>query len=291
MTGDGVNDILARKTADCSVAMANGSSAARNAAHRVLLDSNFASRPAAVGEGRRAVNNVQRSSALYLRKTRFTIIFTIVVLFTYVNNGHGIDYPFTTKNRLILESVCIGLSSLFLALQKNESVITGHFIRSTLQRAIPAAILMVVVLGLNYILAYSSNFLELEWYSNGIRTSTSQFRFTTFNVVSLAIVGLSMSFNCFSPMVPLKEHWYRGLRFFIVFVVFNFAVFVLPFIPTGDSNRAVSLIGIDFRYRSKTRWLRLGIYAAGSISWIKALRYVFNFNFKEKKSAPEKQDK
>lgn len=290
-TGDGVNDILARKTADCSVAMANGSSAARNAAHRVLLDSNFASRPAAVGEGRRAVNNVQRSSALYLRKTRFTIIFTIVVLFTYVNNGHGIDYPFTTKNRLILESVCIGLSSLFLALQKNESVITGHFTRNTLQRAIPAAILMVVVLSLNYILAYSSNFLELEWNTNGIRTSNSQFRFTTFNVVSLAIVGLSMSFNCFSPMVPLKEHWYRGLRFFIVFVVFNFAVFVLPFIPTGDSNRAVSLIGIDFRYRSKTRWLRLGIYGAGSISWIKALRYVFNFNFKEKKSVPEKKDK
>lgn len=273
-TGDGVNDILARKTADCSVAMANGSSAARNAAHRVLLDSNFASRPAAVGEGRRAVNNVQRSSALYLRKTRFTIIFTIIVLFTYVNNGHGIDYPFTTKNRLILESVCIGLSSIFLALQKNESVITGHFTRNTLQRAIPASILRVLVLSLNYILAYAGNFLELEW-NNSAFTSSSQLSFTTFNVLSLAIVGLSMSFNCFSPMVPLKEHWYRVLRFAIVFVVFNFAVFVLPFIPTGNSNRARSLIGIDFRTRTKTRWLLLGIYAAGSISWIRSLRYLF----------------
>lgn len=275
-TGDGVNDILARKTADCSVAMANGSSAARNAAHRVLLDSNFASMPSAVGEGRRAVNNVQRSSSLYLRKTRFTIIFTIVVLCTYLNGGKGIDYPFTTKNRLILESVCIGLSSIFLALQKNESVITGHFIRNTLQRAIPAALLRAVILGLNYIFAYSNNFLELSWTEAGQLTTISQDQFTTFNVLSLAVVGISMSFNCFVPRLPLKQHWYRLLRFTIVFLVFNFAVFVLPFIPIGDTNRSKSLIGIDFRERTKTRWLLLGIYAAGSISWIKTLTTLFH---------------
>ncbi len=256
--------------------MANGSSAARNAAHRVLLDSNFASMPSAVGEGRRAVNNVQRSSSLYLRKTRFTIIFTIVVLCTYLNGGKGIDYPFTTKNRLILESVCIGLSSIFLALQKNESVITGHFIRNTLQRAIPAALLRAVILGLNYIFAYSNNFLELSWTEAGQLTTISQEQFTTFNVLSLAVVGISMSFNCFVPRLPLKQHWYRLLRFTIVFLVFNFAVFVLPFIPVSSTNRSKSLIGIDFRERTKTRWLLLGIYAAGSISWIKTLTTLFH---------------
>ena len=273
MTGDGVNDILAMKTADCSVAMANGSSAARNVAHLVLLDSNFASMPLAVQEGRRCINNVQRSSALYLMKTIFTVVFTIVVLLTFLNGGNGIAYPFSSNNLLIMESVCIGLTSIFLALQKNDQPISGHFLKNTFLRAVPAAVCLIVAISINYILRYSGNFLELTGTTGEIEQA-----FTTFNSITMTIISLAMAYICFMPLTPIRKHWYRAMMFLTTFVLTMFAIFVLPFIPTftGEgSNLSSSFIGIDFRQMNKIMWMTIIIYAASSSSALMALMNFF----------------
>ncbi|MDY5322347.1 MAG: HAD-IC family P-type ATPase [Candidatus Enterosoma sp.] len=273
MTGDGVNDILAMKTSDCSIAMANGASAARNVAHLVLLDSNFASMPLAVQEGRRCINNVQRSSALYLMKTIFTIVFTIIVLFTFVNGGKGIDYPFQTNNLLIMESVCIGLTSIFLALQKNDQPITGHFLRNTFKRAIPAAICLIGAMSINYILKYSGNFLELSE-----DPFVAKEQFTTFCSLTMTVVSLAMAYNCFLPITPLRKNWYRAVMFSVIFIIAVFAVFVFPFIPTfdGGSNMSQALFGINFLNLNKTMSLILIIYGSASSAILGALIHIFS---------------
>lgn len=138
MTGDGVNDILALKEADCSVAIAAGSDAARSVSHLVLLDSNFSSMPSVVAEGRRVVNNIQKSSSLFLMKTLFTIIVSILVLIL------GKSYPFSPVQFMTLEVFVIGLPSFFLALQPNHNIIKGRFIANLLRNALPAGLLMVL---------------------------------------------------------------------------------------------------------------------------------------------------
>lgn len=126
MTGDGVNDIIAMKTSDCSIAMASGADAAKNVANLVLLDSNFASMPKVVEEGRRVINNIQRSSSMFLMKTLFTIFLTLFVIFSNIF-GSKMSYPFTPKHLMIMETFCIGIPSAILALQPNKSQIKGHF--------------------------------------------------------------------------------------------------------------------------------------------------------------------
>ncbi len=266
MTGDGVNDILAMKTADCSVAMANGSSAARNVAHLVLLDSNFASMPLAVQEGRRCINNVQRSSALYLMKTIFTIVFTIIVLLSFANGGHGMEYPFTSNNLFIMESVCIGLTSVFLALQKDDQPITGHFLKNTFMRAIPAAICLILAISINYILRYS-NFLEIS----------SEEAFTTFNSITMTVISLAMAYICFLPISPVRKHWYRALMFSTTFALCLLGVFVLPYIPVFGSsgNLSKAFLGIDFREMNKIMWLIIVIYGTSSSTALMALMKLF----------------
>ncbi len=145
MTGDGVNDILALKEADCSIAMASGSEAARNVSNIVMLDSNFSSMPAVVAEGRRVVNNISKSSALFLMKTFFTLFVTLFCLIT--KNL----YPFTTNMLLPLEALVIGVPSFFLALQPNNKPIHGTFMSKLIITALPAAITITV----NILLCYA----------------------------------------------------------------------------------------------------------------------------------------
>lgn len=138
MTGDGVNDILALKEADCAITVASGSSAARNVSHLVLMDSNFSSMPKVVHEGRRVINNIQHSASLYLMKTVFTMLLSILTL--VIPNK---SYPFTPSMMLILEILIIGLPSFFLSLQANDNRVEGKFINFVISRALPGAILMV----------------------------------------------------------------------------------------------------------------------------------------------------
>lgn len=138
MTGDGVNDILAMKEADCSVTVASGSGVARSLAHLVLLDNNFNSLPAVVGEGRRVVNNIQRSASLYLMKTFFTFVFALISVFSFSK------YPYTTGMMLMLEFLIIGLPSVALSVQPNSERIKGKFITYVLSHAVPGAIVLVL---------------------------------------------------------------------------------------------------------------------------------------------------
>lgn len=136
MTGDGVNDTLALKEANCSIAMADGSEVARNISHLVLMESNFSALPAIVKEGRQIVNNVQHSSVLYLMKTLFTILLCTMTLVL------GISYPFTPKQLLLTETFVIGIPSFILTFQPNSELIRGNFIPQVLKKSIPCAILM-----------------------------------------------------------------------------------------------------------------------------------------------------
>ena len=138
MTGDGVNDTLALKEADCSIAMADGSEVARNISDLVLMDSKFSSLPAVVKEGRQVINNIQSSSALYLMKTLFTILLSLITLVTLT------AYPFSPKQLFLLELFVIGLPSVILALQPNDSLIKGNFIPQVLKKAVPKGLLMLL---------------------------------------------------------------------------------------------------------------------------------------------------
>lgn len=149
MTGDGVNDILALKESDCSIAMASGSEAARNVANIVMLDSNFSSMPNIIAEGRRVVNNISKSSSLFLMKTFFTIFMTIFCLILKEEY-----FLANTNQTLLLEALVIGIPSFFLALQPNNTPIKGTFMAKLVLTSLPAAltlfinIIMVYVLGL-----------------------------------------------------------------------------------------------------------------------------------------------
>lgn len=141
MTGDGVNDVLALKEADCSIAMAAGSDAARNVAQLVLLDSNFASMPRIVAEGRRSINNLQRSAALYLVKTIYMTLLTVLFLFVG-------SYPFEPSNITLVGVATIGIPSLLLAIERNRDRVKGHFLQNAIGKALPGALSIVISVGL-----------------------------------------------------------------------------------------------------------------------------------------------
>lgn len=142
MTGDGVNDVLALKEADCSVAMAAGSEAARNVSQLVLINNDFSSMPKVVAEGRRTINNIQRSASLFLIKTIYSMV--LAVLFIFISSA----YPFQPIQLSFLGALTIGLPSFVLALQPNHDRIKGNFFANIISRAIPGAftIIMNIVL-------------------------------------------------------------------------------------------------------------------------------------------------
>ena len=137
MTGDGVNDVLALKEADCSVAMNSGSDAARSVSQLVLLDSNFASMPKVVAEGRRSINNIQRSSSLFLCKTVYATLLAIIFLFL------PFSYPFEPIQLTLVSMVTIGIPSFILALEPNNEKINGKIIVNVLKRSLPTALTIV----------------------------------------------------------------------------------------------------------------------------------------------------
>lgn len=137
MTGDGVNDVMALKEADCSIAMESGSDAARNVSQLVLLDSNFAHMPAIVAEGRKTINNIQRSAALYIYKTIYATILAVLFMFL------PFSYPFEPIQLTLISSLGIGLPSLILALEPNVNRVKGTFLGNVLRMAIPGGLLAV----------------------------------------------------------------------------------------------------------------------------------------------------
>lgn len=134
MTGDGVNDILAMKEADCAVSVASGSDAARNVSNLVLQDNNFGSMPRIVNEGRRVINNIKDSASLYIMKTLLTLTLALVCIVT------GSAYFFTTNNMLMFEIFISAIPSFILSLQPNTNRVKGKFIPFVVSRALPGAL-------------------------------------------------------------------------------------------------------------------------------------------------------
>ena len=140
MTGDGVNDVLALKDADCGIAMASGAQAACQVAQVVLLDSDFSAMPKVVEEGRRVINNIQRSASLYLVKNIMSFFLALITLFA------GFPYPFVPIQLTLISALTIGIPSFVLALEPNHELVHGKFMQNVLRRALPGGITNIVLL-------------------------------------------------------------------------------------------------------------------------------------------------
>ena len=139
MTGDGVNDVLAMKEADCGIAMASGAQAASQIAQLVLLDSDFSAMPSIVGEGRRVINNIQRAATLFLVKNIFSLALSIITLFT------NWPYPIVPLHLSMISALTIGVPSFFLAMEPNYERVTGRFLPGVLRRAFPGGLTNIFV--------------------------------------------------------------------------------------------------------------------------------------------------
>ncbi len=156
MTGDGVNDVLALKEADCSVAMASGAEAAKNVSQLVLLDSNFASMPHVVVEGRRAINNLQLSGSLFLVKTIYSMLLTFILLIWRK------PYPVVSIQLTLISALAVGIPAFFLALEPNKNRVQGRFISNILRKAAPGGLAIVVtVCSLIFLMGYLGNKLAI----------------------------------------------------------------------------------------------------------------------------------
>lgn len=180
MTGDGVNDVLALKDADCSVAMAAGSDAAIQAAQVVLLESDFSRMTEVVQEGRQVVNNIQRSASLFLIKNIFSLllaIFSLVFMYTY---------PLSPSQVSLISIFTIGFPAFFLALETNRTLIKGHFLTNALLKALPAAITDFIVVA------------SLVIFGNQFGVSEAEV--STASTLLLAVVGFMILFKINYPM-------------------------------------------------------------------------------------------
>ncbi len=139
MTGDGVNDVLAMKEADCSIAMASGAQTASQVGQLVLLKSDFSAMPGIVGEGRRVINNIQRAATLFLVKNIFSFGLAIISMFT------NWPYPIVPLHLSVISALTIGVPSFFLAMEPNYERIRGHFLRGVLRRAFPGGLTNIFV--------------------------------------------------------------------------------------------------------------------------------------------------
>ncbi len=183
MTGDGVNDVLALKEADCSVAMAAGSDAARNVAEIVLVDNDFASMPAVVAEGRRSINNLQRSAALFLTKTLFSMgLAALCIAFP--------PYPFEPIQMTLINFFCIGAPGFVLGLEPNNARVKGSFLNNVLKRALPASVAVILAAALDILCAHLFGLDQLT--------------LSTMCLVTSCAASVSLIWRISQPMNPLR---------------------------------------------------------------------------------------
>ncbi|MBQ6321817.1 MAG: HAD-IC family P-type ATPase, partial [Lachnospiraceae bacterium] len=185
MTGDGVNDVLAMKEADCSIAMASGSDAAAHAAQMVLVESDFARLPSVVDEGRRVVNNIERTASLFLVKNIFSFLLSVFSIVFMMN------YPLEPSQVSLISMFTIGIPAFFMALERNKDRITGTFLSNVLFKALPAGLTDFAVISLLVIFCR-----EFRVDSRDLSTSCT---------ILLAIVGIMILYRIASPMAAF--HW------------------------------------------------------------------------------------
>lgn len=240
MTGDGVNDVLALKEADCSIAMAQGSDAAKNIANVVLLDSNFASMPHIVNQGRRVVNNIRTAASMFLIKTMFSVMLSLLTIF------FGKAYPFEPIQMSLISACAVGIPTFLLAQENNYDKIDHTFLRHVFLNAFPAALTItscvfavmlvcqnvyhsndmlstacVLVTGWNYMAALKTVYAPLNTYRKVIIYGM-QFIFFSAAVIFQKLLGLgSLDFGMiilvfilmtFAPLlIDVITSWIKGV--------------------------------------------------------------------------------
>lgn len=206
MTGDGVNDVLALKTSDCGIALASGSESARNVSQLVLLDSNFDSLPRVVAEGRRTINNIERSSSLLLVKTIYTIL---LILFSI---GVSTKYFFVPIQLTLITGFTIGIPSFVLALEPNHDLVTGNFLLKIVSKALPVS--LTVVINIILITAFKETF-HLSYALS-----------STLSVFLTATTGFLFLYRICKPFHFLRTIFYCFLLFgFIYCSIFQYEFF------------------------------------------------------------------
>ena len=218
MTGDGVNDVLALKDADCSVAMASGSDAAVQASQVVLLESNFSCMPAVVMEGRRVVNNIQRSASLFLVKNIFSFLLSLFsVMFM-------ITYPLEPSQVSLVSMFTIGIPAFFLALQPNKEMIKGHFLTNVFLKALPAG--LTDVLSVGALVIFGQTF--------GVDSKD----ISTAATILLAIVGFMILYKICQPFNAFRIAVCSGCA---VGLIASVLLFPKLFAITGMSTKCIML--------------------------------------------------
>lgn len=259
MIGDGVNDILALKHADCSVAMASGSEATRHVAHMVLLDSNFNALPSVVQEGRRVINNLQRTWSLFLVKTIFTIALTLTFLIAAVVSPRTtqVSYPFSTQNMYVWEIATIGVAAFFLAMQPNYAKVKGTFMSNVILRAFPAAIVMIL-----QVLAFFAMYAF-----EGVYHGTTD---VVYKQTAVVMSFLTMDFFSFVILfrVCFPFNRYRVILFSTLFVLASGVVALSAYMRWN-------LFDVDFRYLETINIQQLFFINIGAIPVYLLLDFVF----------------
>ncbi len=227
MTGDGVNDVLALKKADCSIAMASGSDSTKNVSQLVLLDSNFSSMPYVVAEGRRTINNIEKSSSLFLVKTIYATLLAIIFIFI------DMPYPFIPIQLSLASAVTVGIPSFILALQDNYDLVQKHFLKRVLKRAVPPAFTIIINILVVFIASKLFNFTYEQ-------TSTLSAVITGY-VAFMLLFKTCLPFNklriaLFSTMVLLYITGFFGFRSLFSFSVLNFRMIVIILLCIGFAH-------------------------------------------------------
>ena len=202
MTGDGVNDILALREADCSIAIASGSEAARNVSHLVLLDSNFDSMPKVVSEGRRVINNVSGVASLFLTKTIFSLLLAIQAMIRGA-------YPISTNQLIMIDLFAIGIPSFFLVLEPNNKEVEGNFLVNIIKSALPGALTILIIS------------LIIFWLEDSLNLDTISIQ--TIIVIAATHTCLMVLFKVSKPLNAMR----KGLCIFC-YTAFIVITFILP---------------------------------------------------------------
>lgn len=250
MIGDGVNDVMALKEADCSISVAQGSEAAKNIANLVLLDNNFANMPRIVDEGRRVINNIQRASSMFLVKTTFSTILSILTLF-FIQR-----YPFEPIQLTLISSLTIGIPSFFLALEANHARVEGNFLINVLSRALPGALCVVLS---NIYVNVTSLFFPV---SNEIMSTMCVFLTAASSFVVLYRVSTPFTKKRFLLFICMSSA-------FIIAVIFLPKIFSLVTLPLFQlALTAGGIVSIPFlmdmmfrfgtKFKLKERLLKVG---------------------------------